>query len=171
MQVLTRVSEQYDQRIQAQAGPLVLAQELKTMDEMLANGQTSRPGRGMLSSCGGVFSQLGVMHDGTIVPCNILSTLPLGTIGIDRLQEVWLNHSTMNALRQRREIPLSSLETCQGCAYQGFCSGGCPGGAVYANDDFKTRDPMSCYRVLRGEDPFMTLSTDANNLIIGEQNG
>jgi len=171
MQVLTRLSEQYDHRIQAQAGPLIMAKELKTMDEMLANGQTSRPGRGTLSACGGVFSQLGVMHDGTIVPCNVLSTLPLGTIGEDSLQGIWLNHPTMTALRQRQEILLSSLETCQGCAYQGFCSGGCPGGAVFTNGDFNTRNPMSCYRVLRGEDPFIILPADGSNLMVGEQNG
>jgi SynChlorMet cassette radical SAM/SPASM protein ScmE len=160
MQVLTRLSEQYDYHIQAQAGPLVFAKELKTMDEMLANGQTSQPGRGTLSACGGVFSKLGVMHDGTIVPCNILSTLPLGTIGVESLQDVWLNHPTMIAMRQRYEIPLGSLETCRDCAYQGFCTGGCPAGSLYANGDLNTRNPMSCYRVIRGEDPFTTLASD-----------
>jgi len=170
MQVLTRLSEKYNNRIGAQAGPLVLARELKTMDEMLACGQTSRPGRGALSACGGVFTQFAILHDGTIVPCHILSMLRLGTIGVDSLQEVWANHVTMTALRQRREIPLSSLETCQGCAYQGFCTGGCPGGALYAYGDFNARNPMNCHRVLRGEDPFITLSDEVSNLVIGEPN-
>jgi SynChlorMet cassette radical SAM/SPASM protein ScmE len=169
MEVLTRLAEKYDQRIQAQAGPLILARELKTMDEMLANGVTSQPGRGTLAACGGVFSQLAVHHDGTIVPCHLLGTLNLGTIGIDNLQEIWLNHPVMTALRQRWEIPLSSLETCKGCAYQGFCSGGCPGGAVYANGDFNTRNPMDCFRVLRNEDPYLRLSTDDSH-IKGENN-
>jgi radical SAM protein with 4Fe4S-binding SPASM domain len=160
MQTLARLSEQYDQRIGATAGPLVMAQEFKTMDDMLADGQTSLPGRGVLGACGGVFNQLGVLHDGTIVPCTILSVLHLGTIGKDSLQEIWLNHPIMVALRQRREIPLSSLETCKDCNYQGFCKGGCPAGAVYANGDFNTRNPMDCYRVLKGEDPFITLSDD-----------
>lgn len=162
MDVLTRLSEKYNNRIGAQAGPLVFARELKTMDEMIADGHISRSGRGTLSSCGGVFHNLAVLHDGTIVPCHALSTLHLGIVGVDSIQEIWVNHTTMTALRQRREIPLSSLETCQGCAYQGFCSGGCPGGAMYANGDFNARDPMSCYRVLKNEDPFMILSTDAN---------
>ena len=157
MQVLTRLAEQYDQRISATAGPLILAKEIKTMDEMLANGQTVRPGRGTLSACGGVFSKLAVNHDGSYVPCHILSTLQLGTIGKDNLQEIWLNHPTMAALRERYEIPLSSLETCQDCSYQGFCTGGCPGGAVYASGDFNLRNPMDCYRVLKGEDTFVTL--------------
>lgn len=170
MKILTRLAEQYDNRISASAGPLILAKELKTMDEMLANGQTSRPGRGTLSACGGVFSQLAVLHDGTVVPCHALSTLKLGTIGIDRLQDLWTNHATMTALRQRREIPLSSLETCQNCIYQGFCTGGCPGGAVYANGDFNSRDPMSCYRVLRDQDPYLKLSSGIDTLNIGEKN-
>jgi len=170
MQVLTRLSEQYDHRIQAQAGPLILAQELKTMDDMLANGQTSRLGRGTLSACGGVFSKLAVNHDGTIIPCHSLSTLVLGTVGVDSLQEIWVNHQIIKALRQRQEIPLSSLESCQDCVYQGFCTGGCPAGAVYDTGDFNTRSPMDCYRVLRGEDPFMTLSDGGVKLNNGFQN-
>jgi SynChlorMet cassette radical SAM/SPASM protein ScmE len=152
MQVLTRLSDKYDQRIKAEAGPLILARELKTMDEILARGQTSLPGRGTLSSCGGVFSKLAVNHDGTIVPCHALSTLTLGTIGVDSLQDIWLNHPTMTALRQRRTIPLNSLETCQDCAYQGLCKGGCPGGALYANADLNSRNPMDCFRILKGEE-------------------
>jgi len=173
MRVLTHLAEKYDQRIKAQAGPLVLAQEMKRIDDMLACGQNSRSGRGVLSACGGVFNKLGVLHDGTIVPCNILSTLHMGTIGVDNLQEVWLNHPTMTALRQRREILLDSLPTCKNCAYLGFCAGGCPGGALYANGDFNTRDPMSCYRILKNEDPFVTLSDNANMITLntGGQNG
>ena len=171
MQVLTRLSEQYDHRIQATAGPLIIAQELRTMDEMLASGQTSLPGRGTLSACGGVFSKLAVHHDGTIVPCHVLSTLNLGTIGIDNLQDVWINHPTMKALRQRQTIPLNSLETCRDCAYQGFCTGGCPGGAVFINGDFNTRSPMECFRVLRGEDPFHNLSDNEKKMYIGGKNG
>ncbi len=171
MEVLTRLAEQYNHRISAQAGPLVLAREMKMIDEALANGQTSMPGRGVLSGCNGMFGNLSILHDGTIVPCHMLSDLHLGTIGVDNLQEVWLHHPTMLALRRRHEIPLSSLETCQGCVYQGFCTGGCPGGALYAYDDFNARNPMNCYRVLRGEDPFFILSEEVSDLAIGESNG
>jgi SynChlorMet cassette radical SAM/SPASM protein ScmE len=170
-EVLTRLAEKYDNRISAAAGPLVFARELRTMDEMLADGQTSRPGRGKLTACGGVFNQLAVHHDGAIVPCHLLGDLPLGMVGVDSLKELWQGHSTMTALRQRREIPLSSLESCEGCAYQGFCTGGCPGGALYANRDFNTRNPMSCYRVLKGEDPFINLSADSQYMVVGEENG
>jgi len=171
MQVLMRLSEQYDHRIQAQAGPLIMAQELKTIDEMLASGQTSQPGRGTLSACGGVFSKIAILHDGTIVPCHSLSTIHLGNIGTDNLQSIWQSHPLMKALRQRMQIPLNSLDTCKDCTYQGFCTGGCPGGAVYANGDPDSRNPMSCYRVIKGEDPLITLSVAKNKMSIGDNNG
>ncbi len=170
MQVLSALSEKYNQRIQSQAGPLILAKELRRMDEMLSCGQDSLAGRGTLSACGGVFSKIAVNHDGTIVPCHILSTLKLGTIGVDSLQDIWLNHPAMSALRQRMEIPLSSLETCNGCSYRGFCTGGCPGGALYFYGDFNFRNPMNCYRVLKGEDPLLTFSPDGCNLIPRKRN-
>jgi SynChlorMet cassette radical SAM/SPASM protein ScmE len=149
MRVLARLSEQYNNRIAAQAGPLVLARELKTIDEMMAEGKNSRPGRGTLSACGGVFDKLAVNHDGTIVPCHLLSTVVLGLVGRDSLQDLWLKHLDMLRLRQRYSIPLASLETCRDCTYQGFCTGGCPGGALYANGDYNTRNPENCYRLLR----------------------
>jgi SynChlorMet cassette radical SAM/SPASM protein ScmE len=171
MEVLLRLSKQYNNRIGALAGPLVLAREIKTIDSMLAEGKTSLPGRGTLCSCGGVFDKIAVLHDGTIVPCNILSTIRLGTIGVDSLQEVWKNHPTMIALRQRREIPLSTLETCKDCLYMGFCTGGCPAGSLHAYGELNARDPFSCQRVIRGEDPFVNLSEASNVLFNGDQNG
>ncbi len=154
MQTLTRLAQKYDQRIGATAGPLIMAQAIKKMDDLLASGETSLPGRGTLSGCGGVFSKMGVLHDGTIVPCHALSTLPLGSIGVDSLREVWLNHPTMIALRERRKIPLDSLDTCRECKYIGFCTGGCPGGALYANGNLYSRNPGDCFRVLKGEIPY-----------------
>ncbi len=158
MQTLLHLSEHYDNRILANAGPLALARQLKTIEDMISAGQTTQPGRGTLSACRGVFSKLAILHDGTIVPCHVLSPLHLGTIGMDSLQEIWLNHPTLTALRHRIEIPLNSLKTCLSCIYQGFCTGGCPGGALFINGDFNTRNPMDCYRVLRGEDPFLNLT-------------
>ena len=157
MQTLARLEARYPGRISASAGPQVMARELKTMEELMAAGQTSLPGRGTLSACGGVFNTIAVLHDGTLVPCHNLSALHLGRVGVDDLQQVWLYHPVMIALRQRREIPLSALASCEGCRYQGFCTGGCPGGALQANGDFNSRNPADCYRILKGEDPWVAL--------------
>ncbi len=159
MRILENLANRYDQRIKALAGPLAMAQNLKTIDDLLAEGQSKIAGRGTLAACNGVFSKIAILHDGTIVPCHAMSTLRLGEIGTNSLQKLWRNDDTMKALRMRQFIPLSSLKTCKDCKYQNFCTGGCPAGALYANGDFNTRNPMDCYRILKGEELFNTKVT------------
>ena len=74
------------------------ARHFKQIEEATAAGEPSLPGRGTLCGCGGAFGKIAVHHNGTLVPCHILPTLHMGTIGEDRLQQVWLEHPTMIAL-------------------------------------------------------------------------
>lgn len=157
MDTLVALNENYEGRISAQAGPLALARELADIKVRMARGETGMPGRGTLSACGGVFQKLSINHDGTIVPCHLLPVLPMGKIGVDNLQEAWLHHSSINAVRQRRSILTSSLETCQDCPYAGFCTAGCPGMVMNVTGKLNARDPLSCYRIHLGEDPYHAL--------------
>ena len=157
MDILTALNERYEGRIGAQAGPLALAREFADIEARLARGETEMPGRGKLTSCGGVWDKVDIQHDGTIVPCHVLPTLPMGVIGVDALKEVWAHHPAINAVRRRRSIPIRSLPTCGDCPYAGFCAGGCPGVAMLDSGELNRRDPASCYRVHLGEDPFDVL--------------
>jgi SynChlorMet cassette radical SAM/SPASM protein ScmE len=157
MRMLTDLNKRYNGRINATAGPLVLAREFEQIDAALAAGQTCFPGRGTLTACGGVFNKIAVLHDGTIVPCHVVHPLRMGNIQTDSLAQVWRDHEIMNAMRLRRQIPLGELETCKDCKYQGFCTGSCPGGAILLGDGLEARNPYDCYRVLRGEDPYFSL--------------
>ena len=154
MDTLTALNECYEGRISAQAGPLSLAREWDDIEARMARGETAKPGRGTLASCGGVFNKLDIQHDGTIVPCGMLPELPMGKIIQDDLQQVWLNHPSINAVRQRRSIPTRSLPTCRDCAYAGFCNGGCPGMVMNVTDRLNARDPMVCFRIQRGEESY-----------------
>jgi SynChlorMet cassette radical SAM/SPASM protein ScmE len=164
--ILMDLSERYLGRINASAGPLAVGREFEKIKAVLAKGGTNLPGRGRLNSCNGVFSKLDILHDGTIVPCHNLSTLHLGIIGIDDIQKIWLEHPTLLALRQRQQIPLNTLDTCQDCQYIGFCSGGCPGGAMFHYGKQNARNPFDCLRVLMGQDPFFKLPDLINKSII-----
>jgi len=157
MDILVALNEKYEGRISAQAGPLAMARELADIQARMARGETGKPDRGTLASCAGVFNKMSVNHDGTILPCHLLPSLPMGVVGTDDLQEVWLNHPSINAVRERRSIPTSTLDTCHDCSYAGFCNAGCPGMALNAADQLNARDPMSCYRIHLEEDPYDTL--------------
>ena len=152
METLRALRERYGGRISATAGPLSLLDALADLQARLARGETGRPDRGTLASCGGVFAKLDMQHDGTIVPCHLLPTLTMGRIGEVGLQDVWLHHPAINALRQRRHLPTRSLTTCADCRYAGFCNGGCPGTVMVQTGELNARDPMGCFRLLLGEE-------------------
>jgi SynChlorMet cassette radical SAM/SPASM protein ScmE len=146
------LNKKYHGRISAQAGPLSRAQFFAEIEERLKRGETGIPGRGTLCSCGGVFSKMAVLHNGTMVPCNLLPTLTMGVIGVRPLRDAWLYDPAINAVRQRRNIPLSSLSTCSDCRYTGFCTGGCPASVLAKTGQLNVRDPLYCYRIYVGED-------------------
>jgi SynChlorMet cassette radical SAM/SPASM protein ScmE len=151
MRKLTELNEQYDGRIGALAGPLAFARTVSAIEQSLARGENEMPGGGTLSSCGGVFSKMSVLHDGTMVPCNMVPTLTMGVIGTRSLQDAWLTSPQINALRHRRKIPLSTLPECSGCKYVGFCTGGCPASVMTTSGRLIGIDPLTCYRIYTGE--------------------
>jgi SynChlorMet cassette radical SAM/SPASM protein ScmE len=154
MNTLLRLNDIYQNRISANAGPLALAREECAIKEAQAKGQEKFTGRGKLAACGGVFEKIAILHDGTIVPCHIISDLHLGNLLTDDLTKIWGSHPLMQAMRQRQEISLETLEPCRDCEYKGYCTGGCPGGALFLNGVINKRNPMDCYRILIGEEPY-----------------
>jgi SynChlorMet cassette radical SAM/SPASM protein ScmE len=153
MSTLADLNRKYEGRISANAGPQALAQHFAEIEESLARGETSRPGRGKLCACGGVFGKMAILHDGTMVPCNMLPTLTMGVYGLHSLTEAWRSSPAINAVRYRRDIPLASLSECRGCAYVGFCTGGCPASVMARYGRLHGRDPNGCYRIFKGEEP------------------
>ncbi len=146
MASLVALNEKYGGRISAQAGPLSRAKMMAEITEMLARGETKMPGRGTLCSCGGVFSKMAILHNGALVPCNMLPELVMGKIGETSIEEAWQTHPNINIVRKRRKIPLNSLEECRDCSYSGFCAGGCPGSVMAKTGKLNSIDPLSCYR-------------------------
>jgi len=151
MKVLTELNEQYGRRIGATAGPLAMATMVDDIETRIAAGETGRPGRGTLCSCGGVFSKMAILHDGTMVPCNMLLTLVMGVAGMHPVREAWRTSPAINAVRYRRTIPLSALPECSGCKYTGFCAGGCPATVMAKTGKLIGIDPSACYRAFHRE--------------------
>jgi len=155
MNTLAGLNAKYPGRINATAGPLALVCQEQDIHAAQAAGVNEFPGCGYLAACGGVFNKIAILHDGTVVPCHVISDLHMGNVLTDDIREIWAHHPLMLAMRQRREIPLDALSPCSTCDYKGYCTGGCPGGALYLNHDINSRNPMDCYRILTGEEVFV----------------
>jgi len=126
METLLKLEKKYNGRISATAGPLAEGRDWLEMEKAIREGQKSIDGRGYLSGCNGPMNTLAVRADGVMVPCGQMSHIELGRINIDDLQEVWQEHSELEKLRGRHNIPLSDFEFCQGCEYINYCTGNCP---------------------------------------------
>jgi SynChlorMet cassette radical SAM/SPASM protein ScmE len=146
MQTLLELNQKYDNRINALAGPLANAQHWLEMVQARSEGKDGIPGCGYLRSCGGVMNKLNVRADGIMTPCNQMSHIELGRINQDRVRDVWHKHQELERLRERRNIPLSEFEFCEGCEYIPYCRGGCPALAYTITGTDHGPSPDSCLR-------------------------
>jgi SynChlorMet cassette radical SAM/SPASM protein ScmE len=146
METIGRLLEHYPGRLTANAGPLAKRKGYAEMEHARQTGQKPTSWTmGFLTACGCVFSQIDVLHDGTVVPCCMLP-LSLGNIITDSLEEIWQTHPTLKALRERRRIPMQQVPGCEDCEWANYCNGGCPGLAHQLTGDFNRANPADCYR-------------------------
>lgn len=152
MRRLEILQGRYPGRIKAQAGPQAKLRMFRQMELARATGETAADwAMGRLSACGCVFNKIEVLHDGTIVPCCMLPGVVLGHIGKERLADVWNTHPLLQAIRERRGIPMSEVEDCRDCEWNAFCNGSCPGLAHQLTGDFNRANPEDCYRDFKRE--------------------
>jgi len=152
MRIMKRLAQRYPGRITASAGPLA---KVKMYDEM----ERARAGEeiqlgwqmGYLSACGCIYQKIDILQDGSIVPCCMLPELKLGNILSDSLLDIWQNHPTLDALRNRRSVPMAEVKGCQTCEWNEVCNGSCPGMAHQLTGDFNRANPEDCIRLFLKE--------------------
>jgi SynChlorMet cassette radical SAM/SPASM protein ScmE len=147
MATIGRLQRRYPGRLQAQAGPQA---KRKMYGEMVHARRTGEKPHtwimGYLTSCGCVFSKIDILHDGSVVPCCMLPGLVMGNICSESILDIWYNHPTMIALRERRTIPMSEVAGCEACEWHKYCNGSCPGLAHQLTGDFNRANPEDCFR-------------------------
>jgi SynChlorMet cassette radical SAM/SPASM protein ScmE len=147
MQVMEHLQARYPGRLQAQAGPQANIQTHADMEHARATGEKAKRWQmGFLTGCGCIFTKMSILHDGGIVPCHMLPGVVMGNILTDSLQEIWLKHPALQALRNRRQIPMSQVTGCETCEWNEYCNGSCPGMAHQLLGDFNMANPLDCYR-------------------------
>ncbi|NIQ38083.1 MAG: SynChlorMet cassette radical SAM/SPASM protein ScmE [Proteobacteria bacterium] len=146
METLLRLKSRYKGRISASAGPLAEAENWLEMEEARRSGKKSIPGRGFLTSCGGIMNKIDVRADGVLVPCIQMSHIELGRINRDDLKGVWQNHSELKRLRERRSTSLGDFDFCGGCDYITYCAGNCPALAYTTVGEENHPSPDACLK-------------------------
>jgi SynChlorMet cassette radical SAM/SPASM protein ScmE len=147
MKTLIRLEKEYDGRINATAGPLAKWKSYGEMEHAKATGEKAmRWQMGFLSACGCMYNKLAVHHDGIISPCNMLAGLELGRINRDSIRTIWKTDPTLQALKDRRQIPMTSVPGCEDCEWAPYCNGSCPGLAYTMTGNFNMANPHDCYR-------------------------
>jgi Fe-coproporphyrin III synthase len=146
METLVQLTETYNGRISANAGPLAEARMWREMEEARTSGASGFSYGGHLTGCGCPTSKIAVRADGAIVPCSMLAHMVLGHINRDSLAEVWQSSPSLNALRRRHTIPLADFQFCAGCSYTPYCTGNCPGLAYTLTEQVDHPSPDACLR-------------------------
>lgn len=147
MATIGRLQRRYPGRLSAQAGPQAKRKIYAEMVHARRTGEMATGWKmGYLSACGCVFSKIDILHDGSIVPCCMLSGLTLGNITANLLIDIWNNHLIMKALRERRSIPMSAVPGCESCEWNCNCNGSCPGLAHQLTGDFNHANPDDCFK-------------------------
>jgi SynChlorMet cassette radical SAM/SPASM protein ScmE len=146
METLLQLSERYQGRISAMAGPLAEARRWRKMEDALLNGAEQFPDGGYLTGCGCPSNKIAVRADGAIIPCCMLAHLELGQINSDSLEEVWQQNPILNGLRERHTISLDTFEFCAECPYIPYCTGNCPGLAFTLSGQVDHPSPDACFR-------------------------
>ena len=146
MATLLRLTEKYNGRISANAGPLTDGRMWRRMEEAWAQGAPAFPNGGRLTACGCPSNKISVRADGAIVPCSMLAHMELGRINQDSLAEIWQHSPALNQLRNRHTIPLTEFEFCSGCSYIPYCTGNCPGLAYTITSQVDHPSPDACLR-------------------------
>lgn len=146
MKTLLQLSERYQGRISAMAGPLAEARRWRSMGNALTASAPPFPDGGFLTGCGCPSNKIAVRADGAMIPCCMLAHLELGRVNRDSLEEVWQQNPILNKLRQRHTISLDSFEFCAGCPYIPYCTGNCPGLAYNLTHQVNHPSPDACFR-------------------------
>ncbi len=147
MSTIGRLQRRYPGRLNAQAGPQAKRRMYAEMVHAHRTGEMARSWKmGYLTACGCVFSRIDILHDGSIVPCCMLPELVLGNIASDPLRDIWQNHPSLIALRERRNISMNAVVGCEDCELNRFCNGSCPGLAHQLTGDFNRANPEDCLR-------------------------
>lgn len=114
----------------------------------------STDGDPYLNTCSAGTTEVAIRPDGWTVPCDRLYNYKVGDIRKEGLEDIWHRSEALNRFRERFQLTIDDLPECKDCRYKCRCGGGCPAVPYNLGKGILSRDPLSCYRILKGEEEF-----------------
>ncbi|MBF0526215.1 MAG: SynChlorMet cassette radical SAM/SPASM protein ScmF [Deltaproteobacteria bacterium] len=116
---------------------------------------------GPQGNCGrcGIFSILGVLHDGTYALCGIgtsVSDLCFGNARTDQIKDIWENAPALNEIRNH--LPKELKGICSRCLVRNVCLGHCVANNYYVEQDLLAGHKFCQDAVDAGEFPATRLA-------------
>jgi SynChlorMet cassette radical SAM/SPASM protein ScmE len=146
MEALLALSQKYNGRISATAGPLAEARYWSQMEAARAENRPPFPVGGYLRGCGCYNNKMAVRSDGAMIPCCMLSHMEMGRINQSSLIRVWQHSPVLSQLRRRFDIPMTEFYFCKACQYMPYCTGNCPGLSYTLTGEVNHPSPDACLR-------------------------
>jgi len=130
-----------------------LMQGIEMMDQISKIDVLKRsPGdMNRITSCGGSVSECSIRPEGWVIPCDRLWDYKVGNIKEETFHSIWLHSNGFDHFRKRYSRSIDSFKECQDCFYTNVCRGGCPAIPYNLGMGIDGWDPLSCYRVFKGE--------------------
>ena len=99
---------------------------------------------GKLQTCMRAYKGIHILHNGDIVPCDMLADMKMSNIlDISDLLNFWKENEVLNTLRKRTTIELNKFSKCIECEFENQCTGSCPvsdfqmSRSILSNEDFR----------------------------------
>lgn len=91
--------------------------------------------------CGIGRSGLVILPNGEVITCPALSSLNVGNVNFESLEEIWVNSESLKMIREKE---LNEFKHCRECNVRSDCGGACRAKAYHYEGDLWGRDPIAC---------------------------
>ncbi len=119
---------------------------------------------GPQGECGrcGIYTILGVLHDGTYALCGIGTSIPelcFGNAGTSHVKDIWLHTEALDVIRKR--LPKGLKGICARCLVRNVCLGHCVANNYYAGKDLLAPNELCEEALSAGVFPLSRLASSS----------
>lgn len=151
VELIQKIGTLYEKYGGIVTGSLLQAYHINKKLELKSNEIDENAKANYFSGCNTTLNYCNITATGDVIPCDRLWDIKAGNIRERDFQDIWINSDVFNNFRKRFSMTLNEIPECKICKYKSICNGGCIASFYYLTGSTIGFDPLSCYKVLKGE--------------------